>query len=169
VKLGYCLVFFYHFALEFSYFSAKSVCISVLWATIAIQLVLKLFDGIYLHSEGFIFLGQLEGDILQFSLQSDYLLLQILRASLEGRVVRLILLLERYALVSLPISERLVHLLLLLHPWLKQTNWLVLGVTDRLLLCSECLKLLSEEVELFLIIVFLSFETLNHIFLNRIS
>ena len=169
MKLGYCLVFFYHFALEFSYFSTKSVCISVLWATIAIQLVLELFDGIYLHSEGFIFLGQLEGDILQFSLQSDYLLLQILRASLEGRVVRLILLLERYALVSLPISERLVHLLLLLHPWLKQTNWLVLGVTDRLLLCSECLKLLSEEVELFLIIVFLSFETLNHIFLNRIS
>lgn len=46
---------------------------------------------------------------------------------------------------------------------------MVLGVTDGLLLCLESLELLPQEVELLLIVVLLSLETLYHVFLSRLT
>lgn len=46
---------------------------------------------------------------------------------------------------------------------------MILGVTDGLLLCLERFELLPQEVELLLIVVLLSLETLYHVFLSRLK
>lgn len=46
---------------------------------------------------------------------------------------------------------------------------MILGVTDGLLLCLESFELLPQEVELLLIVVLLSLETLYHVFLSRLD
>jgi hypothetical protein len=69
--------------------------------------------------------------------------------------------------VSLSVSEGMIPMLLLLLR-VEETQRLVLGVTDGLLLCLESLQLLPQEVELLLIVVLLSLQTLYRVFLSRL-
>ena len=69
--------------------------------------------------------------------------------------------------MSLSVTERMIPMLLLLLR-VEETQRLVLGVTDGLLLCLESLKFLPQEVELLLIVVLLSLQTLYHVFLSRL-
>ena len=69
--------------------------------------------------------------------------------------------------MSLSVSEGMIPMLLLLLR-VEETQRLVLGVTDGLLLCLESLQLLPQEVELLLIVVLLSLQTLYRVFLSRL-
>jgi hypothetical protein len=62
--------------------------------------------------------------------------------------------------VPLSISEGMIPMLLLLLCRVEETQRLVLGVTDGLLLCLESFEFLPQEVKLLLIVVLLSLETL---------
>ena len=71
--------------------------------------------------------------------------------------------------MSLSVSEGVIPMLLLLLLRVEETQRLVLGVTDGLLLCLESFELLPQEVELLLIVVLLSLQTLYHVFLSRLK